>query len=171
MAAVKDEAGLRAYLEDHVRYERVMLAHAFRAMHATPEGAGWNMAFESFCVHARNLYDFLRHDGKKANTFRADDYVAGRSKPDAFLEFNELDTFLFHMSAGRADRAKMNLERSQALGQWLDREWKVWIDGLDHSYAALLLKRPVCAPPALSDGVTLATACSHPTSISSTFGQ
>jgi hypothetical protein len=111
----KDEASLRAYLSDHLQYERWMLGEAFRELHTTPTGPRWNMVFESFCVHARNLYDFLRHEGKRANTYRADDYALDRTKLVAELAFNELDKFLFHMSADRLERAKLDLAQLQML--------------------------------------------------------
>lgn len=169
MAKEKDVQDLCNYLEDHVQYERWMLGQTFQAMHVTPEGPAWNMVFEAFCLHARNLYDFLRHEGKRANTYRADDYVPGRTKPNAELEFNELDTFLFHMSAGRAHRLKLNLGRLQKLGEWLDAEWLNWANSLGTPYKEMVRKEPVCLPTAMDQGVTLASACSHVTSSTTGF--
>ena len=63
----------------------------------------------SFCIHARNLYDFLRHEGGKSTNIRADSYVPGHAKPNANVDFNKLDTFLFHMSKGRIDKKKVDL--------------------------------------------------------------
>ncbi len=149
------------YLTDHVKYERDMLGYTFRAMHATPPGPNWNVVFESFGLHARNLYDFLRHEGKKTNTFRADDYVPGRPKPQALSLFNDLDAFLCHMSAGRAERAKLTLERLYSLGEWLDREWSKWVNSLPSPFNDRLDPSPVCEPVTLEHDVTPSTACTH----------
>lgn len=83
------------------------------------------LSIESLGIHARNLYDFFRNEGKTQTTFRADDYVDSWRKPNAFFSFNELDVFLFHMSAGRAEYQKLSLERLQQLGAWLDNIWAV----------------------------------------------
>jgi hypothetical protein len=103
----------------------------------------------------------LRHEGKKQTTFRADDYIPGRQKPDPFTAFNELDTFLFHMSAGRAERAEINLERLYTLVKWLDREWSKWTDALPNPYSGLLDSSPVCRQRNLENGVTMSTACTE----------
>ncbi len=157
----KEEEKLVAYLKEHVPYEREMLGFTFKEMHETPPGLKWNMAFEAFCIHARNLYDFLRHEGSKTTTFRADDYVPNRSKSEAELLFNNLDTFLFHMSTGRIDKKKVNLADVQQLGKWLDEHWASWVSSLKAPYTAFVDANPVCPPRQFAAGVSEATACSY----------
>lgn len=159
--ATKEEERLIIYLDEHVSYEREMLEFTFKEMHDTPPGLKWNIVFESFCIHARNLYNFLRHDGRKQTTFRADDYVPGRSTPNAFLLFNELDTFLFHMSTGRIEKNKVNLGDVQTLGKWLDEQWAIWVSSLKAPYAAKVDAKPVCAPLVFTNGASHATACTY----------
>ncbi len=171
MAKEKNEAEMLRYLEEHVAYERTMLGYTYARLHDTAPGVGWNVVYESFGIHARNLYDFLRNEGKTQTTFRADDYVDSWPKPNALLSFNELDVFLFHMSTGRAERQKLNLQRLQQLGAWLDDAWAKWVRRLPDPYARNLNQGPVCATPLLLQaGVTQATACTMFTAVSTTSG-
>ncbi len=87
--------------------------------------------------------------------------VTGRTKPEANLAFNKLDTFLFHMSTGRIDKEKVDLGEVQALGKWLDEQWSNWVSSLKKSYAALVDTKPVCAPRLFAAGVSKATACTY----------
>lgn len=152
---------LLGYLDDHIRYEWDMLRYSFTRLHRTPPGPEWNIVFEAYCVHARNLYDFLRHEGKTQTTFRADDFVSGRSKPSPLLAFNELDGFLFHMSTSRAEKAKLTLERLTELQDWIDREWVNWAQSLPEPYNGVLDANPVARPTSLEGGVQSSTACTH----------
>lgn len=63
------------YLADHVAYECEMLRHTYTRLHDTAPGLDWNVIYESFGIHARNLYDFFRNEGNAQTTFRAGDYV------------------------------------------------------------------------------------------------
>jgi len=103
MATEKKEAEMLRYLREHVTYERTMLGFTYD----TVPGVAWSVVYESFDIHARNLYDFFRNEGKTQTTFRAADYVDSWPKPKPLLSFNELDVFLFHMSTGRAEREKL----------------------------------------------------------------
>jgi hypothetical protein len=50
------------FKNEHVSYEISMLQHCFRRLAApryTGDQADWNAFHESFCVHARNLLNFL----------------------------------------------------------------------------------------------------------------
>lgn len=151
--------GRLAYLKEHVAYERRMLGYTFGMLSSTAPGDAWNAIYESFGIHARNLYDFLRNGGKPQTTFRADDYVPSRKMPPGLLTFNELDTFLFHMSTGRAEREKLNMARLTQLGAWIDMYWEEWVDLLPEPFAGILSKEPVCYPRNRELGVTDATAC------------
>ena len=123
-----------------------------------------------FGIHARNLYHFLRNDGKNS-TFRADDYVASWPKATAFLDFNELDVFLFHMSTKRGQHEKLDLRLLQKLGTWLDDEWAKWVSQLPKPYSGILSENAVCSMSlTLTAGVSQATACSAFTATSTTMG-
>jgi hypothetical protein len=171
MAKDRKEAGMLQYRKEHVAYERTMLGYTYARLHDTAPGMGWNVVYESFGIHARNLYDFLRKEGKTQTTFRADDYVKNWPKPKALLSVNEFDVFLFHMSTARANRQKMNLERLQQIGTWLDIQWANWVRRLSSPYGHVLNHSPVCATPlVLQADITQATACTIFAMASTTSG-
>jgi hypothetical protein len=169
MAKSGDTEDKLKYLREHVAYEREMLEFTYARLHKTEPGKEWNMAYESFAVHARNLYDFLRNEGKRQTNFRADDYVEGWGL-SAFTLFNDLDIFVFHMAASREEREKLNLQILRKLGAWLDQQWAVWVGRLPQEYNGILSSNAVCDPALkLEAGVTLATACTVSTSTTVTF--
>lgn len=155
----KDEEEKLQYLKEHVTYERTMLGYTYARLHDTAPGIGWNVVYESFGIHARNLYDFLRNDGSGGTTFRANDYVANWRSPDYFASFNVLDYFVFHMSSRRTSYAKLTLEQLQQLGLWLNTEWANWVGRLPSPYNEIVTPEPICKSPTLQAGVTSATAC------------
>ena len=67
---------LQAYLEDHLAYEVLMLRHALTKITTFQHPLEWNAYFESFVVHARNLYAFLTNDDD-SRTFKARDFING----------------------------------------------------------------------------------------------
>lgn len=155
----KDEEEKLHYLKEHVTYERTMLGYTYARLHDTAPGVGWNVVYESFGIHARNLYDFLRNGGTGGNTFRADDYVLHWPKAEHSPSFNVLDSFVFHMSARRNNQAKLTLEQLQQLASWLNTEWVNWVGRLPSPYNEIVTPDPICITPALQAGVTRATAC------------
>jgi hypothetical protein len=159
----KTPENLLDYLDDHLRYERQMLGFTFELVYSLPTGLLWNAIFESFAIHARNLYDFFRHEGNAATSYRAVDYVPGRSKSDCDLKFNELDTLL-HLSASRLTKEKVNSGDVLKLGRWLDDEWKIWALSLKDPYIALVDANPVCSVPRVSfawNGATTTASASE----------
>ncbi len=170
MATEDGHPEMLRYLREHVAYERTMLGYTYARLHDTAPGIAWNVVYESFGIHARNLYDFLRNDGNNT-TFRADDYIASWPKAKPFLSFNELDAFLFHMSTKRAQYEKMNLGLLQNLGIWLDENWAKWVSRLPKPYTGILSPDAVCSMPlTLMAGVSQATACSAFSAMSTTIG-
>lgn len=147
---------LKTYLKEHVRYERDMLAFAHKQLHETGEGPAWNLAYEGFCLHARNLEQFLRHDGD----IRADWYLPGRPKPGAMPKLEALNQFLFHLSVSRLDKPKLTVPELEPVGAWLDKEWAVFVDALPAPYIGLVDSSPVCGQLAFINGATPHTACS-----------
>jgi len=143
----KAEGELINYLAEHVRYEREMLSLTFSKIHTTAPGYEWNAFYESFGIHARNLYDFFRNSGSRQTTYRACDYAPNWGKSDAETKFNELDVFLFHMSMGRSDRQKINVERIQLYGKWLNEAWSEWYGELPETYKKNLSDGPLCVIP------------------------
>lgn len=139
---VTTEAELIEALDDHLAYERDMLGHTYTIIQTTQNQAEWNAHFESFCVHARNLYDFLRSDGKQG-AFKARDYLPGH-KPAACLAFNDIDTGILHVTNHRTRKQKIDLEQANRLAHWIDREWARWCGALPTKYSAHVKSDPVC---------------------------
>jgi hypothetical protein len=129
-------ADLAEYLRDHVLYEKVMLDFTFQEIQKPHEQLMWNAIFESFGVHARNLYDFHRSDGG-GNNRRANQYVSGH-KSASLNDFNLLDKFFFHMTKHRATDAKVKLENALKIHQWIETEWSRWVNALGPSYRAVV---------------------------------
>jgi hypothetical protein len=156
--ASEREALKLAYLEEHLKYEHDMLGYTFRRVHELTSGPEWNAAFESFCVHARNLENFFRH----SDEIDASEFDPGHKKPDHLRVFERLNAFLFHQSRRRGWQPKLNLADVQQMGAWLDREWARFVSGLSAPYAGRLDPAPVCSTSAvtLAMGVSVLSACS-----------
>lgn len=153
----RDELHL-AYIKEHLKYERDMLAHAFRRVHNTPEGPDWNAFYESFCLHARNLANFFRHK----EDLSAHLFAPNHKKAEHNSVFERLNSFLFHQSKRREWQRKPNLCDLQEIGAWVDAEWERFVHDLKPEYKGLLEAAPVCAATnlKLAAGVTALTACS-----------
>ena len=168
VANQKSSEELVAYLREHLKYERDMLRFTYGMLFQT-EGYRWCAMFESFGVHARNLYDFLRHEGK-FNTFRADNYVPGRSRPAASNVDEKMNGSFFHLSTSRLKNKPVSLADAVAIGGWIDREWTIWASQLGESFKALVDTAPACPQPQLPvQGGPSAT--NHVTIISTPFVQ
>jgi hypothetical protein len=137
------QAELESYLTEHLSYEREMLGFAFRQIQREPEQLVWNAYFESFGIHARNLYQFLRStEGPRSVT--ADDYLPGWKQP-AIPSLEKLNPFFFHMGKQRAiGEKKPALEWALKVGPQLDRTWVRWYDALPDRYRSLVDGKPVC---------------------------
>ncbi len=154
----QDEA--LAYLTEHLAYERQMLGYTFARLHDTEPGLAWNAVYESFSIHARNIYDFLRHEGGNKTNFRADQFVVGHRKPNHLAVFNDLDVYAFHLSMKRDVSSKPDLSRLTMMGAWLDKHWASWVNLLPEPFAGRTDKTALCRPREMQCGVTQATACS-----------
>ena len=163
-----NETEISKFLQEHITYERIMLGHTYIKIHSAICQLDWNAYYESFCVHARNLYDFLRNEGSN-NTFFAGKYVSGWQKPQHDDRFNKLDSFIFHMSQNRLEKQKPNTENLQFIGKWIDKHWQIWHAKLNDPYKALISSDPVCVDvPAIltstfstSNHVTSSSTSSH----------
>lgn len=160
MTKDKTEQGKLRYLSEHLSYERDMLCYTYDRLHKVSEGFEWNVLYESFCIHARNICNFLRNKEDSRNAYCPNDYVPNWSKPNHLSLFQALDVFLFHLSAERDTNSKLCLEQIQILGAWLNREWSKWIDALPEPYNNAIQRSPVCTPIyTLEAGATKHTAC------------
>jgi|GEM_PF-1293164 len=169
MARQKPDEDLVAYLKEHLKYERDMLRFTY-AMLFEMDGCRWCAMFESFGVHARNLYDFLRHEGGATNTVRADDYVPGRKKPAASNVGGKLNGSVFHLSTSRLANKPVSLTDATAIGGWIDKEWEAWAGQLREPFKALIDTSPACPAPPSGVAAGSPSATNHITTSSSTVG-
>jgi hypothetical protein len=156
---------LTEYLTDHLAYERDMLAFTFSEIQKPHPQEHWNALIESFGVHARNLYDFLRSDSGSRNV-HANDYVANH-KVSALLSFNALDTYFFHTAKQRLKNEKFGREQAAAAAQWIDREWERWATALPEAFSGLTSPARRCDLAFVQVETSVPSATNHITTASS----
>jgi hypothetical protein len=159
MAKPKSDEALGAYLKEHLKYERDMLRYTY-GMLFEPGAFRWCAMFESFGIHARNLYDFLRHEGSKTNTVRADDYVPGRSKPAASNVDGKMNSSFFHLSTSRLGNNPVDIIDAATIGSWIDREWATWAGQLGDRFKPLVDASEAC-PQRLLTAASAPSATNH----------
>jgi hypothetical protein len=145
------QAQLLEYLVEHLAYEREMLGYTYGAIHAPKERLPWNAHFESFSVHARNLYRFLRSKEDGNTSIRANHYVE-QAKADHLTDFEDVEIAVMHLSRGRLASKKVDLDQADRLAQWIDNAWTRWCSALANPYRDNVSADPVCRLSRLSIG-------------------
>ncbi len=130
---------LRDFLRDHLIYEKAMLDFTFGELSKPHDQPMWNALFESFAVHARLLYNFLRSQEKGG--FHARHYGPKLdTKPlGSSLLINQS---IFHALKGRVDGARYDMSHATEAYNWIDREWQRWVDALPSTFAAAMNEPP-----------------------------
>jgi hypothetical protein len=116
------------HLGDHLPYELLILRHAHKR---TPEDRyqlDWNAYYESFALHARNLFVFLTN-GKGSTNFVAEDFVAFTAEKDANVQKlinQDLHWQVFHFGKQRKSdpEKKVGTEGRQEIFDWVERNFK-----------------------------------------------
>src|SRR5271169_3273197 len=73
------------HLTEHLPYELLMLRHTRERMSSPRYPLDWNAHYESFAVHARNLFDFLMNDATQAN-FKASHFSTFKASKNAEVQ-------------------------------------------------------------------------------------
>jgi hypothetical protein len=120
-----------AYLDDHLPYERMMLEYTFGKISAEQSTCDWNAYYESFAVHARNLYKFLGNE----DDVRACDFVPGFSaakSDETKRTFPDLLKQVLHLSQVRPSAAeqKVQLDDAREFHAWLDKHFSDFLGKL-----------------------------------------
>lgn len=126
------------YLREHLPYEMLMLKYTHRNIHRTRRRLDWNAYFESYFVHARNLYHFLTNERDSRN-FKANDFVSGFSiekPPDAVGIFLKSHAQLFHLAKIRTSdpTKKLLLTDADESKHWIDENFSSFIKKLDEPF-------------------------------------
>lgn len=97
-------AQLSEHLEDHLPYELLMLRYTHGRMQTEQHPLVYNTMYESFCVHSRNLWDFLNNEGT-GNNLKVRELAKDFSAPkdaDAQRVLNfDMQGQVFHFNKGR----------------------------------------------------------------------
>ena len=139
----KSQPELIDYLSN-VRYELDMMrVNLLRARDFSAKGSDYqldyNSHYESWAIHARNLYKFLNSDDDKQTNYRAQDYVAGFSRNksnDTKRILQKLDPEIFHMGTKRPKTVhdQVNLGDVSVFSEWVEDAFEEFLKGLPGMY-------------------------------------
>jgi hypothetical protein len=128
-----------AYLIQHLPYEQWMLRVTFNAIHGGARTQlEWNIVYEAFIVHTRNLLDFLCGP-RSDNELRITDF--GQEKKNAPIvirrTYGELHDAVLHLGYRRPSAAedKISLARCVTVFEWLDPAFKEFVEALTPAQA------------------------------------
>jgi hypothetical protein len=132
------------WMKKHLSYELLMLRATCNEMlvlvqqQANPKVQfEYNMAYESFAVHARNLKDFLGNDGGN-NDFNAKEFVDGfkTEKREITASMFALHMQVFHMGKDRVANGagKFNLEGCLRVYEWLEDQFERFAASLPNPF-------------------------------------
>lgn len=142
---------LAAWLQEHLSYELLMLRLTYSKLSQVADQADWNAFYESFAVHARNLYYFLTNEEELQARHFVTDYKAVKTN-ETKGPLQRLALQVFHLSKDRPPTssrrgAKIDAEDRQAVYSWIEDQMTDFVRQLPKSYAEAWAK---------SDAATLA---------------
>ncbi len=125
---------LDEYLNDHLPYEQMMLKYTFeRVSSGELRQLEWNAHFESFSVHARNLYQFLTNGDAdiKAHHYVPAGFRSSKTS-ETIRTFEQLNRQVHHLSAKRTgdSAAKVQLDHARSAYDWLTENLEQFLNAL-----------------------------------------
>jgi hypothetical protein len=148
-----DQIQKNLYIKEHLPYETEMLRYTRSVLNAgSVTRLAWNALYESFAVHARNLYVFLTNeDGPNA---RAKDFVpAFRAEKDDHTKsiHQRFLAQVFHLGPKRPQLSeqKVGLSDISIYFSWIERNLESFWGELKEPYGELW---PTHATACQSDG-------------------
>lgn len=167
-----DKLSPAEWLKEHLAYELDMLHFTLERISVLPESPEWNAHFESFAVHARNLYGFLTNDSGQGN-YNASDFVPHFRSAKTDLTKGAFPKLLFqvlHLGKRRptSTHGKFTLDICRQFYSWIEENFKMFTDQLGEPYASAWAGRstgpakPTSLMVQIGDG---AKASSQPTSV------
>jgi hypothetical protein len=120
------------WLREHLQYEIRMLEYTLAKIGQLPEGDDWNAYYESFAVHARNLYVFLTND--EAGNRKAKEYVDYQAQKTCrtISVFQKMRAQVLHPGKNRSTgtEEKANLGDAQAIAKWIGESFSEFAEKL-----------------------------------------
>jgi hypothetical protein len=157
--------GLNSIIEHHLRYEVQMLRYTHRRLGVKfSNKCEENACIESFCIHARNLIDFLggklNDDGKYAAASHFADGYSVQEVPGKL--YGKLSEQIVHITYNRSDNdeEKLGPDDRKRLFELIDKEIQIFIRRLKEQYRPLWQEPEIPAIDTLVVGPTNATATS-----------
>jgi hypothetical protein len=115
----------REFLAEHLPYELAMMRYTISRL--SSPGPDWNAFVESFCVHARNLKQFVTNEkGKGNNSVVARDFTKSFHEkcPSALMgAFQRLNAQMAHLAKTRSTdmTQKFTIDDARAILAWLEK--------------------------------------------------
>jgi hypothetical protein len=139
----KSDADLAEYLTN-IRYELDMMrANLLRARSFSANGSAfqldYNSHYESWAIHARNLYKFLNSDDDRNTNYQAQDYVPGfscKKSNDTVRILQKLGPEIFHMGTRRPKNVndQVNLGDVNVFSEWVEEAFARFLTELPAVY-------------------------------------
>jgi hypothetical protein len=112
------------FLSRHINYELLMLRFTHEKIGMVQDQLVWNAMYESFAVHARNLFSFLESSDDNRNMRASDFNNSFDLKPPDRIDSirKSLDPHVLHLGKVRGDaERKPHIDRLSELYAWLDQ--------------------------------------------------
>jgi len=123
----------KEHLADHLPYELLMLRYTMAEIRKPQSTLLWNALFESFGVHARNLYDFLTN-GADSRSLMAKDFNDSLKvdKGDVSGKMDRLRSEVLHLGKRRkgTQAEKIDLSDAEAVFGWIEAGMATFIASL-----------------------------------------
>jgi hypothetical protein len=113
-------------LQDHLPYELLMLRYTHARMQAETHDLVFNTMYECFCMHARNMWDFLHNEGTgnnlKVKEFAKEYRAPEDQKAQRIINF-DMQGQVFHFGKSRPSKQtdKVGLEKCKAVFDYIEK--------------------------------------------------
>lgn len=136
----------KKWLKEHLIYERDMFRHTYRKVCELSQSLDRFAFYESFAVHARNLYSFLTNDEDPRN-YRAREFIDGFESDGGELhgKIQRMNTQVQHMGKSRAGDddpdKKIKTGDCETVARWIEEHMQRFLSQLGEPYKQVWLDR------------------------------
>lgn len=127
------------WLKEHLHYELMMLLHTYGRVCELNQCPDRCAFYESFAVHARNLYNFLTNDEDSRN-YRADEFVYGFESKGNELhgKIQRMNIQVQHMGKARVGDSdsedKITTVDCETVARWIEKNLQRFLNQLQAPY-------------------------------------